>query len=120
MIPNAPRTPLLHWIARYCADTKRSPTFDEIERAANFRVRGGLGRCLEALEEVGQLQLAESSKWPGVAQTATTATNATRTVWSDAQARGDLFPPDEPGQVGTIIITQAQLRESIRKALERG
>lgn len=57
MIPHNHPNQILKFIA-YATDRGHVPTWQELEVVANFRERGGLLRCLEALSAVAAMELA--------------------------------------------------------------
>lgn len=66
MIPKTTSNALLGWLRDYADSQRKPPSVEEIETAANFRVKGALARCLLALREVAVLHLAGSVGASGV------------------------------------------------------
>lgn len=57
MISHDEPDPILRWVADYVRRNGIPPDILEIEAALNFRQKGGLGRALQALRRVGEIQI---------------------------------------------------------------
>ena len=105
MIPKTCSNRMLCWLRDYADQERKPPSIEEIEQAANFRVKGALARCLLALREVAVLHLAHLSQTRGVSP---------ETLVKEMQAAHGFDDGDGP----MIVCTPAEALNVLRGAMK--
>lgn len=96
--------PILSYLKQYVERFRGVPTIREIEIAANFRVQGGLTRCLTALQRVAHAHLHHKP-----------TLDADRVI----KALMDNHKIDDGEDPPVICATEAEMRATLAKVISK-